>query len=93
MSSGAGEWRQPDRVIGYGRQTIEEADIDAVTSVLRGDWLTQGPSVRGLEAALEEATGSEHAVEQALEHVRLNVAWAEQDVGNISSFLDSYFNS
>ncbi|MBW2733379.1 MAG: UDP-4-amino-4,6-dideoxy-N-acetyl-beta-L-altrosamine transaminase [Deltaproteobacteria bacterium] len=46
----------------YARQTITEADIDTVVSVLRGDWLTQGPEVERFEAALCTATGGRHAV-------------------------------
>ncbi len=29
----------------YGRQAIDEADIQAVVEVLRSDWLTTGPKV------------------------------------------------
>ena len=32
-------------IIPYGHQTIDEADIQAVISVLRSDYLTTGPSV------------------------------------------------
>ena len=39
--------------IPYGRQTIDADDIAAVADVLRGDWLTTGPSV----TAFEEAVG------------------------------------
>ena len=31
--------------IPYGRQDINQADIDAVIAVLRSDFLTQGPAV------------------------------------------------
>ena len=31
-------------MIPYGRQDISAEDIDAVTEVLRSDWLTQGPA-------------------------------------------------
>ena len=34
------------RNIPYGRQSIDEEDIEAVCSVLRSDCLTQGPKVR-----------------------------------------------
>ncbi len=46
----------------YGRQTIDEADIAAVTAVLRGDWLTCGPMVSQFEQALATRVGAEWAV-------------------------------
>jgi UDP-4-amino-4,6-dideoxy-N-acetyl-beta-L-altrosamine transaminase len=36
----------------YGRQTINEADVAAVESVLRGSFLTQGPAVPAFEQAV-----------------------------------------
>ena len=45
-------------VISYGRQSINEGDIEAVAEVLRGDWLTTGPYVDRFEAAIAEASGS-----------------------------------
>jgi len=35
----------------YGRQAIDEADIQAVVDVLRSDWLTTGPKVGEFEEA------------------------------------------
>lgn len=49
-------------VLGYGRQSIDQSDIDAVVSVLRSDFLTQGPAVERFEAALAERVGARHAV-------------------------------
>ncbi len=46
----------------YGRQTIEDDDIAAVTEALRGDFLTTGPTVDAFEAAFAEAVGARHAV-------------------------------
>ncbi len=46
----------------YGRQSINEQDIDAVVEVLRGDWLTQGPTVPLFEQAVAEYVGAEYAV-------------------------------
>jgi perosamine synthetase len=46
----------------YGRQSISEADIEAVAEVLRSDWLTTGPNVAHFEAAISQATGASHAV-------------------------------
>ena len=38
----------------YGRQIIDDDDIAAVVSVLRGDWLTTGPAVGRFEEAVKE---------------------------------------
>jgi UDP-4-keto-6-deoxy-N-acetylglucosamine 4-aminotransferase len=46
----------------YGRQSIDQADIDAVVAVLRGDWLTTGPTVERFEAAVADYVGAAHAV-------------------------------
>lgn len=48
--------------IQYGRQSIDEDDIQAVVDVLRGDFLTTGPSVREFEKAVCEYTGAKYAV-------------------------------
>ncbi len=49
-------------MIPYGRQSVDDDDIAAVTAVLKGDWLTQGPAVDEFEARLCEITGARHAV-------------------------------
>lgn len=49
-------------MIPYGRQEITDADIEAVTAVLRSDWLTQGPAVPAFEAAVANYCGAAHAV-------------------------------
>jgi len=48
--------------ISYGRQTITQDDIKAVTDVLRSDWLSQGPKIREFEEALCRYTGAKYAV-------------------------------
>ncbi len=48
--------------IPYGRQKVDESDIRAVVDVLRGDWLTQGPTIERFEQALAEYVGAKHAV-------------------------------
>jgi dTDP-4-amino-4,6-dideoxygalactose transaminase len=42
----------------YGRQSIDQADVDAVVAALRSDWLTTGPRVTQFEADLEAVTGA-----------------------------------
>lgn len=46
----------------YGRQWIDEDDIQAVMSVLRSDLITCGPKVEELERTLCEFTGAKYAV-------------------------------
>jgi UDP-4-amino-4,6-dideoxy-N-acetyl-beta-L-altrosamine transaminase len=48
--------------IPYGRQDIQQDDIDAAVAVLRSDWLTQGPMVPQFERALADYCGVRHAV-------------------------------
>ena len=50
------------RPLPYGRHDLDEDDIAAVERVLRGDWLTTGPTVAQFETALAEAVGARHAV-------------------------------
>lgn len=46
----------------YGHQYIDDADIKAVTDVLRSDFLTCGPQIGNLEKKLCELTGARYAV-------------------------------
>lgn len=49
-------------MIPYGKQTISQADVDAVVSVLRSDFLTQGPAIPRFEKAIAEVCGAPAAV-------------------------------
>jgi len=46
----------------YGRQTIEDDDIAAVSAALRSDFLTTGPLVDTFENRFSAASGAKHAV-------------------------------
>lgn len=46
----------------YGKQCIEQDDIDAVAQVLRSDFLTCGPKIAEAEEKLCEITGAKYAV-------------------------------
>jgi len=48
--------------IPYGRQNITQEDIDAVVTVLKGDFLTQGPAIAQFEDAFAEYIGCKYAV-------------------------------
>jgi perosamine synthetase len=46
----------------YGRQSIDESDIQSVVEALRSDWLTTGPKVAEFEEAMAAWVGAKHAV-------------------------------
>ena len=48
--------------IAYGKQYIDDEDVQAVARVMKGDYLTGGPSVRELEKRICEITGARYAV-------------------------------
>ena len=50
------------RFLPYGRQTIDESDIQAVVEVLRSNWLTTGPKVAEFEEAFASWVGAKYAV-------------------------------
>ena len=47
--------------IPYGRQSIDDADVQAVVDVLRSDWLTIGPKVAEFEQAVARVAGNPDA--------------------------------
>jgi UDP-4-amino-4,6-dideoxy-N-acetyl-beta-L-altrosamine transaminase len=48
--------------IPYGKQNIEQDDIDAVVKTLTADFLTQGPKVKEFEDVFAEYVGAKYAV-------------------------------
>src|SRR6478672_8120540 len=65
----------------YGRQSVDESDIEAVASVLRGDWLTTGPAVTAFEDQLSEVSGAAGAVSVTSGTAALHVAYAALGLG------------
>ena len=65
----------------YGRQSIDESDIEAVSAVLRGDWLTTGPAVTAFEADLARIFGVPSVVSVSSGTAALHVAYAAMGVG------------
>lgn len=49
-------------MIPYGRQSIDEDDINVVVDTLKSSWLTQGPAVPAFEKSLTQFCRAEHAV-------------------------------
>lgn len=54
--------QEDNEFIPYGRQSINEADIQAVVEVLKSDWLTQGPAVDRFENTVASYCGASHSV-------------------------------
>ncbi len=67
--------------IPYGRQLIDDDDVAAVVEVLRGDWLTQGPSVRAFEEAAMDACDVPFAVAYSSGTAALHGAMFASGVG------------
>ena len=72
-------------MISYGKQSIDQSDIDAVVEVLNGDWLTQGPAVDTFEDDLKKYFGSNHACAvangtAALHLTGLALSWQPDDI-------------
>ena len=49
-------------MIPYGKQDIDQTDIDSVIEVLKSDFLTQGPKVPAFEQIVAEHVGAKHAL-------------------------------
>lgn len=53
---------EKDRLLPYGRQSIDDSDIAAVADVLRSDFLTTGPAVEGFEQAFASVADAPYVV-------------------------------
>src|SRR5690554_5051839 len=70
-----------DDFIPYGRQWIDQDDIDAVIEVLRGDWLTTGPTLAAFETALADVGHAHHALAMSSGTAALHAAYEAAGVG------------
>lgn len=68
-------------MIPYGRQIIGDDDIEAVETVLRSDFLTQGPVVPRFERAVADRVGAGHAVAVNSATSALHIACLALDLG------------
>jgi len=62
MKNSSQSCNKEDFSISYGRQSISDDDIKAVVSVLRDDYLTQGPLVPEFEEKFARYVGSKYAI-------------------------------
>jgi UDP-4-amino-4,6-dideoxy-N-acetyl-beta-L-altrosamine transaminase len=70
-----------EKVLPYGRQSIDESDIQAVIEVLRSDYLTTGPKILEFETAFAEYVGAKYAVAVANGTAALHAAASVAGIG------------
>jgi len=63
-------------MIPYGHQNIDQDDINAVVSVLKSDWLTQGPKVLEFEKKMAKYCGAKYAVAVSNGTAALHLAYS-----------------
>lgn len=68
-------------MIPYGRQSIDQDDIQAVTETLQSAYLTTGPKVKEFEQALASYVGAQHAVVVSSGTAALHAAYAVLGLG------------
>ncbi len=67
--------------IPYGRQSIDEEDIQAVVDVLRSDYLTTGPKVAEFEKVVADYVGAKYAVAVSNGTAALHIACLAAGIG------------
>lgn len=67
-------------MIPYGRQCIDDDDIQAVVDVLKSDWLTTGPCVESFEKAFAQQVGAKYAVAVSSGTAALHAAMFALDI-------------
>ena len=75
--------------IPYGRQSINEEDIQAVVDVLRSDYLTTGPKVTEFERAVADYVGAEYAVAVSNGTAALHIACLAAGIGEGDEVITS----
>lgn len=63
-----------EKLIGYGHQDINDADISAVVEVLKSDFLTCGPATTQFEESLQRITGAKYVTAVANGTAALHIA-------------------
>ncbi len=69
------------RYIPYGRQSINEDDIQAVVETLRSDYLTTGPKIQEFEQKVAEYCGAKYAVAVSNGTAALHIACMAAGIG------------
>ena len=54
--------RKINKLLPYSRQSIDSKDIQAVTRVLRSNWLTSGPEIERFEKNFSNTVNSKYSI-------------------------------
>lgn len=76
-------------IISYGRQSIDDSDIDSVIGVLKSSNLTQGNKIEEFEAAMCEYTGAKYAVAVSSGTAALHIACLASGLKDKNEFITS----
>ncbi|MCG6534806.1 MAG: UDP-4-amino-4,6-dideoxy-N-acetyl-beta-L-altrosamine transaminase [Syntrophales bacterium LBB04] len=68
-------------MIPYGRQWVDEEDIEAVVQVLRSDWLTTGPMIEKFEEEVARFVGGNYSVAVSNGTAALHAAMKAAGIG------------
>ena len=74
-------WKDLTSMIPYGRQSINQDDIDAVEKILRSDFLTQGPAVPAFEDSIQRYCDVKYGVAVNSATSALHIACLALEVG------------
>ncbi|MBC7411116.1 MAG: UDP-4-amino-4,6-dideoxy-N-acetyl-beta-L-altrosamine transaminase [Bacteroidia bacterium] len=77
------------KAIPYGRQTITDADIEAVVAILKSDYLTQGPSIAQFEEKFANYVGAKYAIALANGTAALHLCAMALDVNETTRVITS----
>ena len=75
------------KIIPYGKQTITDADIEAVVTVLKSDFLTQGSTIAEFEKKFAEYVGAKYAVALANGTAALHLCAMALDVDSTTRVI------
>lgn len=67
--------------LSYGKQFIDDQDIQAVTDTLKSDYLTCGPRITELEEKLRAITGAKYCVAVSNGTAALHIAALAAGIG------------
>jgi len=72
-----------EKLLPYGRQSLDEADVQAVVEVLKSDWLTTGPKIGEFEErfAAWSGRGTRSASVQGQRHCTVRLLPSDWGLG------------